>query len=79
MIEDIFEGRYHGDGPDLTDEIKTYVDLIDKSGTELDGCVPVDARLAEILQLLMSKYTFENVENAWLKICYYYDYLGPAK
>ena len=52
---------------------------IDKSGTERDGCVPVDARLAELLQLLLDKYTFENVTNSWLKVCYYYDYLGPAK
>ena len=79
QIDDIFAGRYHGDGEDLTAEISTYIDKIDKSGTELDGCVVVDERLAEILQLLMDKYTFEDVENSWLKICYYYDYLGPAK
>ncbi len=79
MIDDVFEGRYHGDGPDLTEEVRTYAAMIDKSGTELDGCVPVDQRLAEILQYLMDKYTFEDVENSWLKICFYYDYLGPAK
>ena len=33
--------------------------------------------LAEILQKLMDKYTFEDVDNSWLKICYYYDHLGP--
>ena len=34
--------------------------------------------LAEILQMVMDKYTFENVDHAWIKLCYYYDYLGPA-
>ena len=34
---------------------------------------------AELLQLLLDKYTFENVKNSWLKVCFYYDYLGPAK
>ncbi len=77
QIDDIFEGRYHGDGEDLTEEIRTYVSKIDKSNTERNGCVVVDERLAEILQMLMTKYTFEDVENAWLKVCYYYDYLGP--
>ena len=76
QIDDIFAGRYHGDGPDLTAEIRTYANKIDKSNTERQGCVVVDKRLAEILQLLMDKYTFEEVEYSWLKLCYYYDYLG---
>ena len=76
QIDDIFAGRYHGDGPDLTNEIRTYLSKIEKSPAERKGCVVVDQRLAEILQLLMDKYTFEEVENSWLKVCYYYDYLG---
>jgi hypothetical protein len=24
----------------------------------------------------MDKYTFQNVDNSWLKLCYYYQYLG---
>ena len=75
-IKDIFAGKYHGDGPDLTAEIKTYVNKMKTSPAELKGCVEVDKRLAEILQMLMEKYTFENVDNAWLKVCYYYDYMG---
>lgn len=77
QLEDIFAGRYHGDGEDLTDEISSYLNKMDKSGSERDGCVEVDERLAEILQMLMDKYTFDDVENSWLKLCYYYDYLGP--
>ena len=35
------------------------------------GTVLLDARLAELLQLLMDKYTFPGVENSWRKLCYY--------
>jgi len=79
QIDDVFNGRYHGTGKDYTEDIKKYVAKMDKSGTERDGCVEVDEALAEILQLLMDKYTFDGVENSWLKLCYYYDYLGPKK
>ena len=30
----------------------------------------------DILQKLMDKYTFAGVDQSWLKLCYYYDYLG---
>ncbi len=79
QLDDVFAGEYHGKGEDYSEEIRSYADKMDRSGTELDGCVIVDERLAEILQKLMDKYTFEGVDNAWLKVCYYYDYLGPAK
>ncbi|MBQ8358540.1 MAG: redoxin domain-containing protein [Oscillospiraceae bacterium] len=77
QIEDVFAGKYHGKGEDLTEEITTYLDDIITSGPEeLRGCVVVTERLAEILHLLMDKYTFEDVDQSWLKVCYYYDYLG---
>ena len=75
-LDEVFAGKYHGAGPDLTAEIQTYVNKMLTGPAELKGCVEVDARLAEILQMLMEKYTFENVDNAWLKVCYYYDHLG---
>ena len=77
-IDDIFEGRYHGTGEDYTEEMRTYLSKMDTSNTERNGCVVVDERLAEILSMLMDKYTFEDVENSWLKVCYYYDYLGAG-
>ena len=78
QLDDVLDGEYHGDGEDLTEEIKTYLSKMIQSGAEeLRGCVAVDERLAEILQMLMDKYTFENVDDAWIKMCYYYDYLGP--
>ena len=78
QLEDVYAGRYHGKGEDLTAEISTYLSKM-YSGTakERVGCVVVDERLAEILQLLIDKYTFENVDHAWTKLCYYYDHLGP--
>ena len=78
QMEDVFAGRYHGRGEDLTEEISSYLNKIITSGSaEKIGCVPVDARLAELLQQVMNKYTFENVEHSWTKLCYYYDHLGP--
>ncbi len=80
-LEDVLEGKYHGTGPDLTEEMRAYANkMIQSGGQEIRGCVLVDERLAEILQLLMDKYTFTNsglpIEYAWIKLCYYYDYLG---
>ncbi len=78
QLQDVYDGRYHGEGEDLTEEISTYLDKIITSGKkELQGCVVVDERLAEILQLVMDKYTFENVDDSWIKMCYYYEHLGP--
>ena len=77
-VDDVLAGKYHGDGEDLTEEMRGYLSqMITTGGKEVQGCVVVTERLAEILQLLMSKYTFQNVDNSWTKLCYYYDYLGP--
>lgn len=78
QILDVFEGRYHGGAGDLTEEMRGYMDkmISDSEHPELEGCVPVDARLAEILQMAMDKYTFKNVEDSWQKFCFYYDILG---
>ena len=77
QIDDVFAGRYHGEGEDYTEEIRKYTSQVDHSGTERDGCVVVTEELAELLQMIMDKYTFENVDDSWTKLCYYYDYLGP--
>ncbi|MBQ2383992.1 MAG: TlpA family protein disulfide reductase [Oscillospiraceae bacterium] len=77
-LKDIYAGKYHGTGEDLTEEMRGYLSkMYAGSAKERVGCVPVDARLAEMLQLLMDKYTFEDVDNAWTKLCYYYDHIGP--
>ena len=78
QVDDVLAGKYHGIGEDLTDEISKYLDKMIKDGNaEREGCVVVDAELAELLGKLMEKYTFQNVDQSWLKLCYYYDYLGP--
>lgn len=78
-ITDVFAGRYHGTGEDLTSDAKAYLSKMISGNSEKGGCVEVDARLAELLQMLMDKYTFQNVDNSWTKLCYYYQYIGPAK
>ena len=78
MVDDVFAGKYHGRGEDLTAEMKKFEkQMISGGAKELEGCVVVTKELAEILQQVMDKYTFENVDNSWLKLCYYYDHLGP--
>jgi hypothetical protein len=41
-----------------------------------NGCMIVTVELAELLQMLMDKFIFKDVENSWIKLCYYYDYMG---
>ena len=76
-LDDVLAGKYHGNGNDETDKIKAYVSKMITSGSEEKiGCVVATEELAQILQQLMDKYTFSGVEQSWLKLCYYYDYLG---
>ena len=79
QIEDVFNGIYHGTGVNLSGELAAYLDQMIDNGPnhELTGCVAVDARLAELLQMVMDKYTFADVELSWLKMCYYYEQMGP--
>jgi lipid A disaccharide synthetase len=57
---------------------KTIIEEVIAEGDARIGCVAVDAELANILQQLMDKYTFEGVENSWLKLCYYEQYFCAA-
>ena len=77
QIEDVFKGKYHGTGEDYTAEVRAYVSKMINSPAELKGCVVVTEELAELLQLLMDKYTFAGVDDSWTKLCYYYKHLGP--
>lgn len=61
-------------GVDKTNEISEYAEKMIDSG-ELEGCVPVDAKLASLLQLLMDKYTFV-CDHSWTKLCYFYKVVG---
>ena len=89
MVDDVLAGIYHGSGEDYTDAISAYLDKIIVAGeheelgtiTEDDirlGCVMVDEELAELLTVIMDKYTFEGVEFSWLKLCYYSQYFNAA-
>ena len=78
MLEEVLAGKYHGGGEDCTEAISAFLDDIITSGPEeLRGCVVVTEELAQLLQLLVDKYTFSGVDHSWTKLCYYYDHLGP--
>lgn len=78
QLEDVYAGIYHGHGEDYTDRIREYLDdIIDDGHEERKGCVIVTEELAELLQLLVDKYTFADVDHSWTKLCYYYQHLGP--
>ena len=49
-----------------------------KAGDERIGCVIVTDEVAELLQMLMDKYTFKNVDKSWRKLCYYTQYFCSA-
>ena len=97
-IEEVYAGIWHGEGIDYTETVKAYLaniiqvgyneqlgETIEEGDARL-GCVVVTAELAEILQLLMDKYTIMNgvepntwsVENSWTKLCYYSHYFCAA-
>lgn len=73
-------------GMDYTEIMRGYLSRIIKAGYNEAlgeyisagdariGCVIVTDDLADILQMLMDKYTFPDVENSWLKLCYYNNY-----
>ena len=89
-ISEVYEGIYHGEGKDYTAIIKGYLDKVIVEGYNEQlgetiakddpriGCVVVTEELAEILQLLMDKYTFDGIEKSWLKLCYYSHYFCDA-
>ena len=88
QMDDIIDGIYHGHGPDYTEKMRAYLDKLDDGtdGTSSDivhperqGCVPVDAELAVMLQALMDKFTFAGVDHSWTKLCYYYKTLEGEK
>ncbi|MBQ4070876.1 MAG: TlpA family protein disulfide reductase [Clostridia bacterium] len=85
QLDDVLAGIFHND---LTARMQAVLDAnlvfdgegnleYEKANPERQGCVEVDAALAEMLQALMDKYTFAGVDHSWTKLCYYYLYLGP--
>ncbi len=88
VLDGIYHGEKDEDGNplDYTDEMKTYLSKVIKAGynselketisanDERIGCVMVDERLAELLTVIMDKYTFEGINYSWAKLCYYHQY-----
>lgn len=75
QMNDIKHGIFHGTGVDMTAIAEQYYANIITEGDDINikGCVEVDEALAAVLQALMDKYTFANVENSWVKLCYFYE------
>lgn len=69
------------DFKDYTNYVTEYINShkVTDTTSELYGCVKVDAEFARVLGLLMDKYTFEGVEYSWVKLCYYFKYVGPQE
>ena len=65
---------------DCTEYVKQYIadNMITDEESELYGCVKVDERFAMVLGMFMDKYTFEGIEGSWLKLCYYFKYVGAT-
>ncbi len=64
-------------GEDLTSVAQKYLALCEEDSTsQFFGLVKVNVELANLLQMLMDKYTFPNVEGSWLKLCYFVKHLG---
>ena len=80
QVLEALAGKYHGAGDDYTERMREIVaeKLIDEDN-ETKGCVIIDEELANILQLLMDKYTFKNVETSWRKFCFYYQSIDATE
>ncbi len=79
LLDEVLAGKYHGAGEDMTEVARKYAGMLigaSEQAPELQGCVAVNAELADLLWKLMDKYTFAGVENSWTKLCFYYQHLG---
>ncbi|MBQ9785151.1 MAG: TlpA family protein disulfide reductase [Clostridia bacterium] len=91
-VDDVKNGVYHGDitnyarnqrtkGVDYTAIMLAYLngdDIIlgNEDAPEMNGCIVVNMEIATILQHLVDKYSFRGVENAWSKLCCFYEQFG---
>ena len=85
------DGNAVAGGVDYTDRVREIIEssMLDEGvkgeiDYVTDGCVEVTRELAEILQMLLNKYSFkintpgEDFElGSWKKVCYRYEYFGP--
>ncbi len=90
-VDDVVNGIYHGSindyakgqttaSVDYTAIMEAYINsdaVIDDPDSPMYGCMIVNAEIAEILQHLVDKFSFSGVENAWSKLCCYWQQYGP--
>lgn len=91
-VEDVANGIYHGNvtdfaynqrtsGVDYTDIMRAYLNSEDMilgstEYPEMNGCIEANMELATILQHVIDKYSFNSVENAWTKLCCFWEVFG---
>lgn len=82
-VDDVLNGILHPMGEDMTERMREIVEeslitaeTCDKSDKEI-GCVKVTEELRDILTLLLDKHVFQDIDEGYTKMCYYYQYLGP--
>ena len=68
------------DAYDYTAYVTEYLaqNMITDETSQLYGCVKVNEEFARVLGLLMDKYTFADVDYSWVKLCYYFKYVGDT-
>ena len=67
---------FYINGKDYTPDIKKLCFKATSSTGELNGFVAVDKDVFELISVITNAYGMEGVDNDWLRLCYYYKYLG---
>ncbi len=78
----IEEGVFGSDTAKMQEYAENVIVSDGEAGSEasmLAGCIAVNAELAEILQEFVDRTSFSGIENAWTKLCYYFEYLGAEE
>jgi hypothetical protein len=69
---------FYINGKDYTPDIKKLCFIATSNSGELNGFVAVDAEVFNLISIIIraTDGAIEGVDNAWLLLCYYYNYLG---
>jgi hypothetical protein len=67
---------FYINGKDYTPEIKKLCFKATAAQGELNGFIAVDAEVFELISIITNAYGMEGVDNDWLRLCYYFKYLG---
>ena len=82
LLKAIEEGVFGADTATMQAYAENVIVSDGIAGSEssmLAGCIEVNAELAAILQAFVDRTSFNGIENAWTKLCYYFEYLGAEE